>query len=397
MYEKARHEALIEEDWDADRVVRVIDEIVRDTRGRFDQHKLWPIHPLDKFRDNLTEPLKMLYFGAAGVIWALDYLNKVGATAVKEDYSMALNELALKNRVEMALSERETASYWMGDVGILLVHWRLFPTDVLADAIHRAVLANVDNPTREFMWGAPGTMLAALFMFEFTGNGRWKEAYLQSVRQLVGELEKNSEHDCYVWTQDLYGRSSIYLGAGHGLAANVFSIAKGRDFLDQQIFSFVTSRTAETLVRTASVDQAHANWPAGLGGTKYLVQHCHGAPGMINCLADFPHGVNTSLDRLLIQGGELTWKAGPLVKGSNLCHGTAGNGYAFLKLYQRTRKPMWLERARAFAMHAIRQYECHAKQYGQLRYSLWTGDLGLAVYLWDCMRGEAKFPTMDIF
>jgi hypothetical protein len=52
----------------------------------------------------------MLYFGAAGVIWALDYLNKVGATAVKEDYSMALNELALKNRVEMALSERQTAS-----------------------------------------------------------------------------------------------------------------------------------------------------------------------------------------------------------------------------------------------------------------------------------------------
>ena len=68
------------------------------------------------------------------------------------------------------------------------------------------------------------------------------------------------------------------------------SIAKGRDFLDQQIFSLVTSRTAETLVRTASVDQAHANWPAGLGGTKYLVQHCHGAPGMINCLADFPQG-----------------------------------------------------------------------------------------------------------
>jgi len=156
MYEEARHEALIEEDWDEDRAVRVIDEIVRDTRERFDQHKLWPIHPLDKFRDNLTEPLKMLYFGAAGVIWALDYLNKVGATAVKEDYSMALNELALKNRVEMALSERQTASYWMGDVGILLVHWRLFPTDGLADAIHRAVLANVDNPTREFMWGAPG-------------------------------------------------------------------------------------------------------------------------------------------------------------------------------------------------------------------------------------------------
>ena len=128
-----------------------------------------------------------------------------------------------------------------------------------------------------------------------------------------------------------------------------------------------------------------------------VVQHCHGAPGMINCLADLPHSVSDSLDRLLIQGGELTWKAGPLVKGSNLCHGTAGNGYAFLKLYQRTKNAMRLERARAFAMHAIRQYERHAKQYGQLRYSLWTGDLGLAIYLWDCVTQEPKIPTMDIF
>jgi hypothetical protein len=38
MYEETRHAALIEEDWDANRVVQVIDEIVRDTRERFDQH-----------------------------------------------------------------------------------------------------------------------------------------------------------------------------------------------------------------------------------------------------------------------------------------------------------------------------------------------------------------------
>jgi hypothetical protein len=113
-------------------------------------------------------------------------------------------------------------------------------------------------------------------MHEFTDDERWKEAYLQSVRQLVGDLEKNTEHNCYVWTQELYGGSSHYLGAGHGLAANVFSIAKGRDFIDQQILSLVTSRTTDTLVRTAKIDQVYANWPAGLGGTKYLeaVRQC---------------------------------------------------------------------------------------------------------------------------
>ena len=397
MYEEARHEALIEEDWDEDRAVRVIDEIVRDTRERFDQHKLWPIHPLDKLRGNLTEPLKMLYFGAAGVIWALDYLNKVGATAVKEDYSMALNELALKNRVEMALSERQTASYWMGDVGILLVHWRLFPTDVLADAIHRAVLANVDNPTRNSCGVPRERCWPPCLCMNSPGMGAGKKPICKvfdsssaSWRRIASMTATSGPRTCMADQASILEPVMVW-------QLTFFQLQKDVTFLTSKFLPLVTSRTAETLVRTASVDQASANWPAGLGGTKYLVQHCHGAPGMINCLGDFPHGINTSLDRLLIQGGELTWKAGPLIKGSNLCHGTAGNGYAFLKLYKRTKKTMWLERARAFAMHAIRQYERHAKQYGQLRYSLWTGDLGLAVYLWDCMRGEAKFPTMDIF
>jgi hypothetical protein len=29
--------------------------------------------------------------------------------------------------------------------------------------------------------------------------------------------------------------------------------------------------------------------------------------------------------------------------------------------------------------------------------ALWTGDLGLAVYLWDCINEGASFPTIDFF
>ena len=94
---------------------------------------------------------------------------------------------------------------------------------------------------------------------------------------------------------------------------------------------------------------------------------------------------------------EAVWAAGPLTKGANLCHGTAGNGHAFLALHRRTRDPMWLERARAFAMHAIAQAEADARRFGQLRHSLWTGDVGLALYLWDCIHGQAEFPTLDVF
>jgi hypothetical protein len=48
-------------------------------------------------------------------------------------------------------------------------------------------------------------------------------------------------------------------------------------------------------------------------------------------------------------------------------------------------------------MHGLAQMEAEAAQLGRLRYSLWTGDPGFAVYLWHCLQGEAAFPTLDVF
>ena len=98
-----------------------------------------------------------------------------------------------------------------------------------------------------------------------------------------------------------------------------------------------------------------------------------------------------------LDAGRFTWAAGPLTKGSNLCHGTGGNGYAFLKLYHRTNDPIWLDRARQFAMTAIVQYRGSQMAVGRGRYSLWTGDIGFAIYLWDCITAEPRFPTIDVF
>ncbi len=88
----------------------------------------------------------------------------------------------------------------------------------------------------------------------------------------------------------------------------------------------------------------------------------------------------TALDALLTAAGKATWAAGPLIEGSNLWHGTSGNGYALLKLFERTGDAMWLDRARAVAMHGI-AHLADAVQVGQMRYSLWTGDPGFAIYL----------------
>jgi hypothetical protein len=91
----------------------------------------------------------------------------------------------------------------------------------------------------------------------------------------------------------------------------------------------------------------------------------------------------------------LTWQAGPLVKGAGLCHGTAGNGIAFLALFEMTGDELWLLRARAFAMHALAQVELQGRENGRPWFGLWTGDLGTAIFAWQCIDGNAALPALS--
>jgi hypothetical protein len=286
----------------------------------------------------------------------------------------------------------------MGDTPILMLrHWLAPRADVL-DELHRLIAENIDNPTRELMWGSPGTMLAALLLHRHTGEARFAEAFVATARRLKSQLVHSREFNCDYWTQDMYGQTSSYIDAVHGFVGTALPLIHGRDLLAPHEWDDWAARIVATVARTATREGDLANWRPWLypaaSDRALLMQYCHGAPGFVVCLADLP---GTDLDELLVAAGEATWVAGPLRKGSNLCHGTAGNGYAFLKLHRRTRDAQWLARARAFAMHAIDQFDEHADRYGQLRYSLWTGDLGLAIYLWNCIEGGATFPTLDVF
>ena len=78
-------------------------------------------------------------------------------------------------------------------------------------------------------------------------------------------------------------------------------------------------------------------------------------------------------------------------KGSGICHGTAGNGHALLKVFERTGDELWLDRARRFAVHALGQIE----RRGTGRYSLFTGDVGVALFVGDCIDGRSAFPVTE--
>jgi hypothetical protein len=286
-------------------------------------------------------------------------------------------------------------SLMRGDMGAALLAMRLAPAANLADLVHRRAEENNELPIRELMWGMPGSMLAAIYMDEMTQEARWRSLFEVQAARLLADLEETPQGP--LWTQDLYGERDRWLGPVHGFASNAIPLLRGWNWLTPQ-----QARVAEFVPKSLAANA----WQSDIGTTwsarskraapPRMCQHCHGAPGIVTTFADAPFAT-PDFDTLLLDAGRFTWAAGPLTKGSNLCHGTGGNGYAFLKLYRRTGDAIWLDRARQFAMTAIVQYRGSQAVVGRGRYSLWTGDIGLAVYLWDCTTGEPHFPTIDVF
>jgi hypothetical protein len=392
IFDPRRHIAFAPSAWDADVARAAIRTIVDDTLERFDPDCFWPIHPLD---EPAGGPSTSLYFGAAGVLWALDHLRRAGAVAFGQDFRGLLPRLLTLNREEHAANPYpQHASLLCGDVGVLLLMARLAPDPSVADALFERVAANDALPLLELLWGTPGTMLACVAIAELTGEERWRDAYRAQARRLLDDLVPGEFGP--LWTQNLYGRSVRYLGLGHGYAGNMMALLRGWHWLAAEQRARLAEAIPQTLAATAGESENGVNWPAvpTREAPTYLVQICHGAPGIVVAFADCPFST-PALERLLRAGGDLIWQAGPVAKGPGFCHGTAGNGYAFLKLYRRTGGTGWLDRARAFAMTAIAQCREARKRHGQGRYSLWTGDLGLACYLWDCVAGEARFPTIN--
>ncbi len=119
---------------------------------------------------------------------------------------------------------------------------------------------------------------------------------------------------------------------------------------------------------------------------------CTGAPGILAGAWDYLDG------DLVLAGAELVWRAGAHrdEKGHGLCHGTSGNGFALLKAFARTGDERWLERARRFAVHALGQAERIATTNGRRRYSLFTGDIGTALFAAACLDGDTRFPIIDV-
>lgn len=384
VFDKSRHQELIKENWSEKKALETIRDIYKNTINNFDQNTFWPT---DKNESTDNESNKSIYFGASGTIWALNQISMF----LNEKLSLDKKEI-IKTIHEKYLSSPDTKevnpAYFVGESGIVLIDYKFNPTKNKEDLLFNLVEANIKNPTLEFLWAAPGTMIIASHMYDVTKEKRWKELYQQNVDHLLSKLHFDKSRKFKTWTQDLYGSKKDIVGAGHGFIGNFLSILKNIDLIkqsDNEIYSLVSNFLLNTYVEENNL----VNWPVTTEGqyhTKFLVQWCHGAPGIITSLIDFPTN-NKKLEDILKKAGDLIWEAGPLNKNISLCHGTDGNGYAFLCLYKRTKNKVWLDRARYFAMQAIKQRNG--------RFSLYTGEPGLAMYLISCIKEEPGLPLID--
>ena len=392
LWQSERHAPVTTTPWSADVARAAISAIVDDARAACRPGLFWPWHPNDE--DEPTPPVAGIYFGAAGNAWAMRHLASEGACALGSPLiADDVERLVAANELALGPDTGGLGGLLLGESGIRFAAWRERPTPDRLDALERSLATAVEHPALEFMWGSPGALVIALALHAATGEARWADL----VRRCADELEAaflETAAGFRLWTQDLYGRRMSMLGAVHGFAGNAFALIRAQSLLPAAQWARLSPALAATLRATALHDGDCANWPPTTvpADSKLLVQLCHGAPGIIVGLA----GLEEPIDDLLLAGGETIWRAGPLVKGANLCHGAAGNGYALLKLFERTGDELWLSRARRFAMHAIEQSEADLAEVGRRRYSLWTGDTGLACYLWDCIQGKARFPTMDV-
>jgi hypothetical protein len=398
LYDPAEHRPLRGSAWtDAgarDAIAEIADDAVNAYRG---PTGLWPNHPADVEDDATDRSYRNVYFGAAGVAWALDRIAGAGlarALPGLEQLTASLHDDYLETP---ELTELETGtpppppSLLFGETGILLAVESMAPGAQARrlDALHAVIAGNARNPARELCWGSPGTLLAAGALWRHTGQTRWREQWREGAAWLCDEWRER------VWVQQLYGDTRRYVGAGHGFAGNASVLLADAELLGDR--PAVTARIAETAAALAVRADGCAQWPglADRAIARRPVQWCHGAPGIITSLAGLP--ADPEIDTLLSAGGELTWRAGPLRKGSGLCHGSAGNALALLVLAHRTGEERWLTRALALAIDAAGDVRAGRARHGRGRYSLFTGDVGVALVLAACLKParRPRFPFLE--
>lgn len=204
-----------------------------------------------------------------------------------------------------------------------------------------------------------------------------------------------------------YFYDTEYQGAAHGTAGILYMLLQFPDWCQEpNTLPWITA-TLDVLL--------YSQFPSGnfpnvaLSLADKLLHWCHGSPGTVYTLyhAHKVLGQDKSTLRALDQALRSIWERGILRKGPGLCHGTAGNGYAFLMMYRYTRSEEHLYRAYRYGevlrseevgkeMQAFRDPYRYSVGVADFPFSLMEGLAGTVCFCCDLLHPDtAAFPGYD--
>lgn len=394
IYDPAEHESLADDEWDAPAARDFVVRVVREADATFDPERRWPLHPEDDYGETVSG--HGVYSGTAGSSWALVRLAERHGVALRHDFGAVVARSEAAYRAVPTQTDTVVPSYFLGTTGIMAARYALSGDAAILDRLAADVRANVGNVAREALWGSPGSALAALLVRERDGDDRFDAALRATQDELVATWISPGEPGALLWRQDLYGKRCCFVGAAHGAIGNLAPLLRAPDLLTARERALVAERVPALLEAYALRDGAAANWACTadpLEGRR--LQWCHGSAGVVTALAWYP-AEDERVERLLLAGGEAIWTAGPLRKGPTICHGTAGNGFALLRLAQRSGDARWRVRAERFALHAMRQADAWHADFGMPSVALWTGGLGVALFVDAVLSGDPALLSLDV-
>ncbi|KAF2983978.1 hypothetical protein EK904_005337 [Melospiza melodia maxima] len=301
------------------------------------------------------------YTGWTGI--ALLYLQLYRVTKNQSHLQRSLDYV---KRILRNLNGRRV-TFLCGDAGPLavgaVVYHKLKNSSESQDCVakllqlQRTVISTDSELPDELLYGRAGYLYALLYLNTEIGPDTVPQSVIKEVIDAIIESGKNFSKEerktercplLYQWHR------KQYVGAAHGVAGIYYMLMQPIANVDQE--------TLTELVKP-SIDYTFKE-------DKYLKD-------AMDC-------------------SDVIWQRGLLRKGYGICHGTAGNGYSFLSLYNLTQDRKYLYRACKFAEWCL-EYGAHGCRIPDRPYSLFEGMAGAIHFLSDISVPEtSQFPAFEL-
>lgn len=242
----------------------------------------------------------------------------------------------------------------------------------------------------ELMYGCAGYLHALLFAKRYLPDSIDDQIISRVVQHILSK-GKQVAKSCPPATLQYQWHDKYYLGAAHGLSGILYTLLKTNMVCDDMNTLIMPSVSYLLAQRFPS-----NNLRSSLGSqTDRLVQWCHGSPGFIPLLTEMHRKCGGTYLQEALKTITPVWQRGLLRKGHGLCHGTLGNAYAFLDMYQTTEDPTWLSKAVHFGEWAMSQKDVN-KVY-EKEMSLFDGLAGVIYFYCDMLEPKkAYFPGFQL-